>query len=140
MESAYNKERSEDVAPGTRSAINKAWTLLGAQAFVVDLDDDPWVGGDEVGGSDKKAAVRARFRRFCTFKGYPTPPIAPPIRDNFLGISGRRVLRLELSDTQKSVLLSGGTDFRAALEEYAIADPEEFVQARDWDEAVDTQE
>ena len=63
-----------------------------------------------------------------------------PIREKFLGIPGRRACRLGLSDIQKRVLISRGTDFRAALEVYKDADPEVLAQARDRDAAIDLHE
>ena len=58
MEGVYSEARSEGVVPGMRSATNKACTLLGAQASVVDLGDDSRVYGEEAFGSDEGAAVR----------------------------------------------------------------------------------
>ena len=101
MRSVYNKARSEAVVSGTRSAINKACTSLGAQAILVDLNDDSCVDGGEAVGPDKRTVVRLRFCPFCALKESLPPSIVLPNRDNgpscFLGIPGRRVRRLELS-------------------------------------------
>ena len=74
-----------------RTAINRAHTLLGAQASVVDLDNDSGLRGEEAVSSDKGAAVRVWFHRFCTLKEFLAPSIVLPIRGNLLGILGRRV-------------------------------------------------
>ena len=122
-----------------RPAINKACTLLDVQACVVDLDDDSCVDGEAAVVSYGGAAVRALFRRFCALKEKLTPSIAHPIRYNFLGILGRRVRRLEMSDTQERSFLPRGTYFRAALKVQENANPEVLVQARDRGEAANSQ-
>ena len=103
---------------------------MDAQAFVVDLDDGSCVDGEEAVGLDRGKAVRARLRRFCALKGYLAPPTVLPIRDNFLGILGRRVRRLVLTDAQNRSYLSRGADFRAALKVSRNADPDVLVQVR----------
>ena len=105
MESVYNEVRTEEVVPEMRSAVNGACALLVVRAFVVDLDDDSCVVGEGAVGSDTGRAVRVWFRRFCALKEYLTPSIVLPIRDNFLGVFGRRVRRLELSDIRRRVFL-----------------------------------
>ena len=72
-----------------RSAINKAYTLQGVQAFVGDLGDASCVNCEEAVGSDMGTVVRVWFRRFCTVKGYLAPSIVPPIRDYFFRYSGQ---------------------------------------------------
>ena len=47
-----------------RSVVNKVRTCLDVQSFVVDLDDESCVDGEEAVGSDKGEAVRVRFHRF----------------------------------------------------------------------------
>ena len=139
MGSGRNKARLREAVPEMRSAIDKASTLSGAQSPVVDLGDDSCVDNEEAVGSDKGAAVRFWPRRFCALKEYLTPSIAVPIRDNFLGILGRRVRRLEMSDTQERSFLPRGTYFRAALKVQENANPEVLVQARDRGEAANSQ-
>ena len=138
VESVYKEARPEEVAPEMRSDINNARIFFGVQAFVVDLGDDSCVDGEEAAGSDKGATVRVWSHRFWSLKGYLTPPVAFPFRDNFLGFQCRRVRRLGLSDTRKRFLLSRGADFRDALKVYKNADSEVLVQARDRDEVVDS--
>ena len=128
MGSVYNKARSEEVPTDMRSAIDRACTLLGAQSFVVDLDDDSCVDGDANVGSDEGAAVRVWFHRFCVLLEFWMPSVVLPIRGNFLAILSRRVCRLELSDTQIGVFLRRGADFCAALREYRNADPDVVVR------------
>ena len=53
MENVYNKALSRKVAPRMRSTINKACTLLGVQAFVVNLDNHSCLDGEEAVGFDK---------------------------------------------------------------------------------------
>ena len=86
------------------------------------------------------AAVRAWFRQCCALREYLAPAFVPPIRDKFLGIPGRRARRLGLPDGQKRVVMSRGTDFRAAPKAHKRADPEVLAQARDRDEAIDLPE
>ena len=74
---------------------------------------------------------------FCTFTEFLAPSVLLPSRGNFLGTLGRRVRRLTLPDTRKRVLLSRGTDFRAALEVCENAYPEVLAQAHDRDEGID---
>ena len=138
MERVYGKARSEEVAPEMRSAINKACTFLDVQAFVVYLGHISCVYSGEAVGTDKGAATCVWLHRCCAIKDFPKPSNAVPIRANFLGILGRRVRRIELSDAQKRVFLVRGADFCAALNVYKNAHPEVCVQARDRDEAVDS--
>ena len=123
-----------------RSAINKACTLLGVQAFGVDVDGDSCVDSGEAVGSDTRAAPRVWVHRFCALRWYMSPAIVLPIRDNFLCFRGRRVRRLGLPDDRKRVLLLRGADLRAALKVYKNADQEVFAQARDRGEAIDHHE
>ena len=98
MENARNKARSKAVVPEVRPAINKASTLLGAQASPVDLDNASRVNGEEVVGSDIGAPVRVWFRRLSALEEYFMPPSAFPIRvdcrvlraDAFVGSSCRK--------------------------------------------------
>ena len=83
MEAVYNKASSEEVARGMRSAINKARSLMDAQAFVVDLDSDSCSDGEEAVGSAGGAAVRVWFHRFCALEAYLKPSIVFAIRGNF---------------------------------------------------------
>ena len=64
------------------------------------------------------------------------PIVVLPIRENFWSLKGRRVRMLDLSDSQRRVIFSWGTDFRAALKVYRSADPQLVGQIRDGDSAV----
>ena len=103
-ESVHKEARSEEVVPEMRSASNKAYALLGVQAFAGDLDDASCVNCEEAVGSDAGTVVRARFHRFCALKEYSAPSIVLPIRVYFFGILGRRVRRIGLADTQERAL------------------------------------
>ena len=121
--SVYNKVRSVEVVPEMRSAINKACTLLDVRAFVVDLYDGSCGDSEGAVGYDRGAAIRVWSRRFCALQEYLKPSVALPSLADFLGILGIRVRRLELSDTPKRVVLSRGSDFRAAPKVYRNAYP-----------------
>ena len=83
METVSNMSTSEEVVAEMRSAINQVRTLLGLPAFVVALDNDSFFDGEEAVGSERAAAVRARFRRFFSLKEYLAPSAVLPVRSNF---------------------------------------------------------
>ena len=101
MDSVYNKTRTGEVLPEKRAAVEKACAVLGATAFVEDLDRDACPDSDEALGSDKGVQGRAWRRRFCSSKGYLVPLVALPIPENFWSLLGRRIRRLNLSDPQR---------------------------------------
>ena len=109
------------------------------QACVVDLDNDSCFDGKDAVSSKRGAAVRARFRRFCTLEEYLPPSIVLSIRGHFPSILGRRVRRLRSPGAQKRVILSRGADYRAALKLQGNPDPRRVAQVRGGDAAVESQ-
>ena len=97
MEGVYNKAKSEEVAPGMRSAISPACALLSAEALVQGLDHDSSLADKRVVGSEWGACTRAWFHQFCSVEEYLVPSVVP-IRENFTNIFGRRVRAWTLTD------------------------------------------
>ena len=102
----YTEARSEEVAPGMRSAVSKACAVLDVASFVYDLDRDVCDDNEEALGSVSGAAAGNLFRRFGSLRELLAPRIALPIRDNFWALKGRRVRQLSLSGPQSRVVSS----------------------------------
>ena len=98
-----------------RSAAANAGNVLAATSFVEDLDRDVGSDSEDAPGLLKGAAAQIlRSGPDLALREFLAPEIVIPIRDNFPALMGRRVRLLNLSDSQRRVILYWARAFRSA--------------------------
>lgn len=89
METIGKRALSEEVVPEIRPAINEACTLLDAQSFVVDLDNDSCFDGEEAVGSEKRGGRLCGVPPILRINGISDSVNCAPLSGRFFEYPGQ---------------------------------------------------